>query len=121
MAADGRLPTVKRGPRLTRVPLDVLRAQLEVLAEHETRLRAEHAAIEGRQAVWRQAQRRWDDLTLWCQDMAANLATLDYRGRRLALEALVLRVKAFPPDRDPRWEITADFPLDVPQIVIPDS
>jgi excisionase family DNA binding protein len=28
MAADGRLPTVKLGPRLPRVPLDVLRAQL---------------------------------------------------------------------------------------------
>ena len=28
MAADGRLPTVRLGPRLTRVPLDVLRAQL---------------------------------------------------------------------------------------------
>jgi len=28
MAADGRLPKVRLGPRLTRVPLDALRAQL---------------------------------------------------------------------------------------------
>ena len=28
MAADGRLPTVRLGPRLTRVPLAQLRAQL---------------------------------------------------------------------------------------------
>ena len=28
LVADGRLPTVRLGPRLTRVPLDALRAQL---------------------------------------------------------------------------------------------
>ena len=32
MAADGRLPTVRLGPRLTRVPLDALRAQLAAQA-----------------------------------------------------------------------------------------
>jgi excisionase family DNA binding protein len=38
MAADGRLPTVRLGARLTRVPLDALRAQLAAQttpAQHE--------------------------------------------------------------------------------------
>lgn len=48
----------------------------------------------------------------WCGRVAQNLQTLNYKERRLILEALGVSVKVFKVDHDPRWEITiAPLPI----------
>lgn len=86
----------------------------EKLAELErlqTRLDDERGACVQRQAAWREAQRRLGELQTWCRTVAANLDTLDFAGRRDALEALGVRVTVWRKEHVPRWDVTASVPL----------
>jgi site-specific DNA recombinase len=93
-------------------------AELGVLAQQARQLQTEREALRARHEAWSAAQARLDDLALWCEQVAVNLSQLDYTGRRLAIEALGLEVRVFPPKlAPPRWTITADVPLSPPHIV----
>ena len=94
-------------------------AELQLLAERARTLQAEHERIGGQRAGWLQAQARLDDLTAWCVTVAANLETLSWTEKRLALDALGVRVQVYRTTHDPRYVISADIPLDLQDAVTP--
>lgn len=78
----------------------VLQAEREVLATRHERAAANTARLE--------------DLVHWCRQVGANLGALDYAGRRLAIEALGLRVALWREGTSTRWEVTGSAPLPLP-------
>jgi len=88
--------------------------RLSTLSEEQRRLRAERDGIVGRRAAWEEAQTRLSEVQGWCRRVAANLGRLDYRQRRLALEALGARVALWPFDHTPRWRLEMALPVEGP-------
>jgi site-specific DNA recombinase len=86
-------------------------AEIAALGAQLRALEAERAAVLARRADWEQASARLSDLEGWCRRVAANLGTLDYAERRLALDALGVSVKLYRRGHSPRFEITASIPL----------
>ena len=68
-------------------------------------------SIIGRRRAWEAAQAKLTELEAWCRHVAANLGTLTYEQKRLALDALGVRVRVWHPDHTPRYDITAALPL----------
>ena len=85
--------------------------KLTELERQQQRLEQERAAILDRQQAWQSIQVRLDDLSRWCQAVAARLDTMDYAQKRVALEALGVRATVYRSDHDPRWSITTSIPL----------
>jgi site-specific DNA recombinase len=76
-------------------------------------LRERESVIE-RRAEWEQAQRQIAEVRDWRRAMAEELPTLDYAGRRRALETLRVEVRLWRKDVTPRWVATARIPLETP-------
>ena len=87
-------------------------AELSILAARKRELDGERAVMLGQREAWTAAQGRLDELTAWCDTVAANLDLLSYDDRRLALRALGVRVRLWERDHEPRYEITANISLD---------
>jgi site-specific DNA recombinase len=87
-------------------------AELKALAGQQRHLRAEQEALRSEQAGWHVAQQSTANLQHWCQQVATTLDTLDYAGRRLALEALGVEARVYGAGREPRIEIKLNLPLD---------
>ena len=51
------------------------------------------------------------DIEVWCHTVA-NLATLTYDDKRIALDALGVQVRLWPKGHEPRFDMTAA--IDVP-------
>jgi site-specific DNA recombinase len=71
------------------------------LADNE--LQHERELITLRREEWRIAQERLDDIEAWPYNGAANVRDLTYDQRRLALEALGVKVEGWKEDHNPRW------------------
>jgi site-specific DNA recombinase len=86
-----------------------------MLAEKGQRLKeleAEREIVMNQREVRKQARSRLADLESWCQTVAANLRDLTFDQKRLALDALGVRVQVWrKDDRAPRIE--ANIPLGV--------
>ena len=91
-----------------------LLAQLRTLGERKRQLAEERAGIERRRGAWLAARDQLANVTEWCRRVSANLPTLDYAEKRLALEWLGVRVRLWGTDHSPRYEITASIPLAAP-------
>jgi site-specific DNA recombinase len=104
------------GPRIAQLDDDdaaaPLLAQLKRLSVRKRQLEAERAELLGRRAAWEAAQVRLDEITAWCNTVAANLGELTYADRRMAIEALGVQATVFRPDATPRYRIYASIPLD---------
>ena len=87
-------------------------AEMRALAERKRQLQEERAAILARRAGWEEALGQLAGLERWCRTVAANLRGLTYAQRRMALDALNIRVRLFQQGEEPRYEITAAIPLD---------
>lgn len=85
--------------------MDALGAQVESLAVRRAEVLAHH---ETRLAASEQSRLFVD----WCARVAPNLGDLDYRQRRLALDALGVRVVVYRADHAPRWTLAAWVPLE---------
>jgi site-specific DNA recombinase len=79
-------------------------------AEHR-QLHAERESILGRRQAWEAAQARLGDIEAWCRNVASRLGTLTYEQKRLALDALDIRVLVWRPGHRPRYEILGRIPL----------
>ena len=85
--------------------------KLAALSTRRRELEAERAAVQVRRDEWELAQRRLEDLIAWCRHVAAKLAGFGYEQRRLALDALNVRVTVLGPEHTPRHDISAQIPL----------
>ena len=82
-----------------------------MLAQERRQHEAERDKVLAERASWEAVQGRLDDITGWCDTVAVNLDSLDYAGKRLALEALGIEVRIFSKDHEPRFEIRACIEL----------
>lgn len=88
-------------------------AELHRLADEAKSLGHERSSLEKRAAEGEADRRRLADLSAWCGRVAGNIERLDYRDKRMILEALGVSVAVYKADHDPRWEITmAPLPVE---------
>jgi site-specific DNA recombinase len=92
---------VKEGRVWELVEREIGRAEVE-----RQKTLAEIADLEGRISARQQAARRWEAVEAYCERVAGKLDSLDFNGRRLALEALAVRVTA----NGREWEINGGVP-----------
>ncbi|RIK39748.1 MAG: hypothetical protein DCC58_14825 [Chloroflexi bacterium] len=90
----------------------VLTQSVERLSGMLRQLADERDKVLERRRAWEAAQQRLDDLVLWRQRVAENARTLDYAGRRLALEMLGLTAHVYPANATPRFVVELRKPFD---------
>jgi site-specific DNA recombinase len=95
-------------------------AEIAALTKRLTGLDDEYAALEKRQAGWREAQSRLDDLVALCQRAAGAWETMTTPERRLAMDALGARVIVYSKGNDPRWVLETRLPLELPDTAKPE-
>ena len=78
-------------------------SQLRELAERERQLIAERVQIELRRDAWNESTVTLDGVVSWCGTVAANLNSLSYQQKRLALDALGFSVTLYHMDHEPRF------------------
>jgi site-specific DNA recombinase len=88
------------------------RERLAALGAQAAALDAERAGVLGRGAGWEAARQRLADVQAWCGTVAMRLGELTYEQKRLALDALGVRVRLWQRDHTPRYDFTASIPLD---------
>jgi hypothetical protein len=89
----------------------VIREQLAAVSQQVRSLEAERQQILERQQARREAASRLGELEAWCRTVAANLGSMTYERRRLALDALGVTVTIWHADQRPRYRIEASIPL----------
>ena len=88
--------------------------KLTSLEEQRQQLLVEKQVVLGRRATWLRARERMADLEAWCRNVADKLGHLTYEQKRLALDALGVRVIVWRSDHSPRYRIEANIPLEEP-------
>lgn len=86
--------------------------KLAAFGQQQRQLEQERDLVLGRRASWAAAQRRLVAVQNWCGAVAARLGELGYHEKRIALDALDVRVRIFTKDHAPRYVITASIPLE---------
>jgi site-specific DNA recombinase len=84
----------------------MIRADLAALLAEQWVIDTERAALERQRDSWQLAQERLHELDRWVRTVATNLETLDYAGKRLALNASRVQVQVWAKDHTPRWHAT---------------
>lgn len=90
-----------------------LLAQLTELKQRRQSMRAEMERIEARHAQWKETQLALDNLVEWTHVVGQNLDAMTWAERRLAMDALGIRVTVFPHGQTPRFVISAEIPLEL--------
>lgn len=90
-----------------------LLVRLERLADQKRNLLSERARLLEQQVAWEAQQTELDSLEEWCSTVSANLEELTYQQKRLALDVLGFKVTVYKADHTPRWQVTAEIPLEV--------
>jgi site-specific DNA recombinase len=92
---------------------------IALLTQHVERISAtlrqlarEREDIDVRRAQWEAAQSALDDLIVWRRRVAANAQTVDYAGRRIALQTLGLTAYVNPVGIEPRIAVELRKPFD---------
>jgi site-specific DNA recombinase len=89
----------------------LIQEDLKAIAAQKRQLEAERAEAEAQREAWQLAQDRLADLDAWRRKVAANLGSISYEERRLALRALGVEAKVWRSDHDPRFAITMQLDL----------
>ncbi len=80
--------------------------EIEALTKQLRQLERDQDDIRAVRAGWEAAQHRLEDLEFWCRLQAANLGTLTYEQKRLALHAMNAEVRVWAIGHDPRYAIS---------------
>jgi site-specific DNA recombinase len=88
--------------------------EIKALADQLKGLRQDRDILLAERAGWQLAQERLGDLEWWCRVQAANLGSLDYEQKRLALFALKVEVRVWSAGHDPRFAVTMQVDLAQP-------
>jgi site-specific DNA recombinase len=92
----------------------MIRADLAALLVEQRVIDSERETLERQRDSWRLAQERLHELDRWVRTVAMNLETLDYAGKRLALNASRVQVQVWATDHTPRWQATMHLGGDAP-------
>lgn len=87
---------------------ELVEREVERLEEDRTRLLAEVAELDRRREERQQATKHWLSIQEYCARVADRLESLDFNGRRLALEALDVAVTV----HGDAWWLTGGVPAD---------
>lgn len=90
---------------------DQVVVKLNELSKRHEQLRAERETLLDRQAQWEVTVKGAESLAPWLREIGTAVDQLSYDEKRLAMDALGVRVKLWRIDHEPRWEITAAIPL----------
>jgi site-specific DNA recombinase len=93
-------------------------AQLHELSNRRRVLGAEREALCARRAEWDGFTGRLGHIQALAARIAVQLDTLTYQERRMALDALGVRVKAFRPEHGSRLIVEMDLPVTDESIVL---
>ena len=88
-------------------------AQLGELKQRRQSMRAEMERIESRRIQWKETQFALDSLIEWTRVVGRNLDVMTWAERRLAMDALGIRITVFPHGHAPRFVINAEIPLEL--------
>jgi site-specific DNA recombinase len=80
--------------------------EINALTGQRRQLERERDDLAAARHSWELAQDRLTDLEYWCRLQAANLGTLTYDQKRLALHALNAEARVWSTEHDPRYTIT---------------
>ncbi|MDQ3044114.1 MAG: hypothetical protein M3R06_03040 [Chloroflexota bacterium] len=83
--------------------------EIEALSRQRQLLARERDELVMQREGWETAQQRLEDFEYWCRVQAANLGTLTYEQKRLALHALNSSVRVWSTEHDPRYAITLEL------------
>jgi site-specific DNA recombinase len=96
----------------------MIRAELATLLSEQRAIDAESAALERQRQSWRLAQEHLHELDRWIRTVATNLDTLDYSGKRLALNACQVQVRVWATVQSPRWQATMQLGSAIPMTFV---
>lgn len=93
--------------------VSALAEKIDQLTKERDQLLTERAALLKRREAWEAAGQQMRDLVAWCELVASRLKTFSWQERRLALDALGVRIEVFPKghEQGQRYTITASVPL----------
>ena len=80
--------------------------EIEALTKELRHLEKDRDAVKAVREGWAAAQHQLEDLEYWCRLQAANLGTLTYEQKRLALHALNAEVRVWATGHNPRYAIS---------------
>jgi site-specific DNA recombinase len=86
--------------------------EIKRLREQEESYQCERETLIARRAQWEQAQEHVSQIVQWCSRVASRLDELTYQQKRMALEALGVKVKLYRHNHDPRYVIEANVRID---------
>ncbi|CAA9254302.1 MAG: hypothetical protein AVDCRST_MAG77-2353 [uncultured Chloroflexi bacterium] len=100
--------------KITGAAGDLITEQINALDEKREQLlrRRQTLAAQSERVEHTRSQLR--DLQEWCGSVAAKVDSFTYSEKRLALDALGVRVQVWRSVHDPRFEITARIPINAP-------
>jgi site-specific DNA recombinase len=84
-------------------------AHLNDLARQERALKLEHESLVARVQDWQHHLENLASLAEWCQAVATNLDTFDFKQKRMTLDALGVAATVYRADHNPRFTITAEI------------
>jgi hypothetical protein len=90
------------------LPWDLVKRELAQAEQEKGQLQATLADLDRRLAKQRMAVEQLDALAVYCARVVRNLERFDFDGKRLALEALDIRVVANGRD----WQLDGGIPSD---------
>ena len=96
----------------------VVTEKINALERQRDELSGARELVFARAQAWSTAQERLGAVQQWCSTVAANIRTLTYAEKRIALDALGVEVRVWRADHEPRYEIRASIPLDAPSTAI---
>ncbi|HEV2121149.1 MAG TPA: recombinase family protein, partial [Chloroflexota bacterium] len=88
--------------------------KINALEVQREQLTGDRDTVLARSEARQRAREQLGSIEAWCRNVAANLGTLTYEEKRLALDALGVQAKVWHKSHTPRYTITANIPLDVP-------
>ena len=86
-------------------------AEIAMLTKEHRQHEADRAALLAERESWQTTQAQLAAITNWRRTVAENLDTLDYAGKRNALEALGIEARVYAKQHEPRYDIRASIAL----------
>jgi site-specific DNA recombinase len=103
---QGQARLMERFRRSDDFPWEIVEREVGRAEVERKQLAAEIVDLEARITTCQQSARQWEAIEAYCQHVAGKLDSLDFDGRRLALEALAARITA----NGREWEIRGGIP-----------
>jgi site-specific DNA recombinase len=83
--------------------------QLKQLVKQRTLYEEDRLTLRQQRETWALAQARFNEIDLWCKNVAANVRDLTYDRKRMALDALGVKVRVWGKDHEPRWQMQTNI------------